>query len=71
MYESIQDHLFYDSLPPALPPPVATGFFKFGFIVRPGSFWIGAHWSKHNRRWCINLVPCVTFWVTLPGGKTP
>jgi len=44
---------------------------KCGLLFRLGSFWIGAHWSPYNRRWCINPVPCVTFWVTLKGGKTP
>lgn len=42
-----------------------------GLLFRPGSLWIGIHWSKKNKRWCINLIPCVTFWVTKPGGKTP
>lgn len=44
---------------------------KCGILVRRGSLWIGAHWSPGNRRWCINLIPCVTFWITLPGGNTP
>ena len=42
-----------------------------GYQVKPGSFWIGAHWSEHNRRLCINLIPCVTIWVVLKGGKFP
>lgn len=42
-----------------------------GLLFRLGSFWIGAHWSPYNRRWCINPVPCVTFWVALKGGKSP
>lgn len=44
---------------------------KAGIIVRLGSFWLGAHWSPYNRRLCVNLIPCVTVWVTLPGGNTP
>jgi hypothetical protein len=44
---------------------------KAGFLIRPGSLWIGAHWSRRNRRWCINLVSCVTLWITLAGGNTP
>ncbi|WLJ89332.1 hypothetical protein [Vibrio phage vB_ValA_R15Z] len=44
---------------------------KCGVICRLGSFWIGAHWSSYNKRICINLIPCVTFWVTLEGGNTP
>jgi hypothetical protein len=42
-----------------------------GWLFRPGSLWIGAHWSKANRRWCINLLPMVTLWVCLKGGKRP
>jgi len=44
---------------------------KAGLIVRLASFWVGAHWSPYNRRLCVNLIPCVTLWVTLPGGNTP
>jgi hypothetical protein len=44
---------------------------KAGVLFRWGSVWVGAHWSKYNRRWCINPLPFVTVWVTLPGGKTP
>ena len=36
-----------------------------------GSAWIGAHWSPYNRRWCINVLPCVTLWVALSGGRAP
>jgi hypothetical protein len=42
-----------------------------GVLVRAGSFWIGWHWSTQNRRLCINLLPCITVWVTLAGGKVP
>lgn len=42
-----------------------------GMIVRLGSFWVGAHYSEYNRRWCINYLPCVTVWVVLPGGTVP
>lgn len=42
-----------------------------GVLARWGSFWVGWHWSPYNRRVCINLVPCVTVWVTLKGGNTP
>lgn len=40
-----------------------------GIVFRPGSLWVGAHWSKYNRRLCLNLLPMVTIWFTLPGGK--
>ena len=44
---------------------------KCGLIFRFGSVWIGVHWSSYNRRFCCNLIPCVTIWITLQGGKTP
>lgn len=28
-------------------------------VLRPGSFWIGAHYSKTQRAICIALIPCV------------
>jgi len=44
---------------------------KWGWLVRRESLWMGVHYSPHNKRWCINLLPCVTLWITKPGGNTP
>ena len=44
---------------------------KCGWLVNKGSAWLGVHYSRANRRWCINLIPCVTLWITKPGGNTP
>lgn len=44
---------------------------KAGVLLRLGSAWIGVHWSPYNRRFCINLVPFVTIWITLKGGNVP
>lgn len=44
---------------------------RVGVLFRFASFWMGAHWSPFNRRLCVNLVPCVTVWVTLEGGNVP
>ena len=44
---------------------------KIGVLFKPGSFWIGAHWSARNRRLCVNLVPCVTIWIAMNGGTPP
>lgn len=44
---------------------------KWGWLARKESAWIGVHYSPHNKRWCINLIPFVTFWITKPGGNTP
>lgn len=38
---------------------------KIHLLVRPGSLWIGAHWSDANRQWCVNFVPCVTLRIKL------
>lgn len=32
---------------------------------------IGSQHFPDNRRHCINLVPCLTVWVRLPGGNEP
>lgn len=42
-----------------------------GFLFRLASLWVGVHYSTYNRRFCINLIPCVTLWVTLKGGNRP
>ena len=39
---------------------------RIGFLPRLGSFWIGIHYSKYCKRWCINLLPCLTIWVGEP-----
>lgn len=44
---------------------------RAGVLFRWGSVWVGAHWSRYNRRWCINPLPFVTIWVALPGGRAP
>jgi hypothetical protein len=44
---------------------------KAGFLFQLGGFWIGAHYSCKERRWCINLIPCCTLWVALKGGNPP
>lgn len=44
---------------------------RWGWLFRPGSLWMGMHWSPYNRRACINLLPCVTLWVCPPGGTAP
>ena len=44
---------------------------RCGVLYQPGGLWIGAHYSPFCKRWCINLVPCITFWVAFEGGKIP
>ncbi len=44
---------------------------RVGVVFRKGSLWIGVHYSPFNGRFCINLIPCLTVWVTKPGGNVP
>lgn len=44
---------------------------RIGVTLRAGSMWVGAHWSDYNRRLCVNLIPFLTIWITLPGGTEP
>lgn len=44
---------------------------KYGILFRLSSLWIGVHYSPKNRRFCINLIPMVTLWITLKGGIEP
>ncbi len=44
---------------------------RAGILIRPGSLWIGLHWSSYNRRICINLIPFVTIWITGRYGNAP
>lgn len=44
---------------------------RCGFLVQAGGLWVGAHYSAFYRRWCINLLPCLTVWFTLKGGTPP
>ncbi len=48
-----------------------TTTLQCGLLLRLSSFWVGVHWSAFDRRFCINLLPCVTLWITLPGGHLP
>lgn len=44
---------------------------KAGIIVRYWSVWIGFHYSVFNKRLCLNIIPCLTIWITLKGGVPP
>lgn len=54
---------------PAKPNPTAR--IRCGLLFRATSFWVGMHYSNFDKRFCINLLPCITFWITLPGGHIP
>lgn len=42
-----------------------------GLLFNKHAWWVGVHYSTFTRRACINLVPWLTVWVRLPGGKEP
>lgn len=44
---------------------------RCGLLFNCRALWIGAHYSSFNRRLCVNLLPCMTVWVTLKGGNAP
>jgi len=45
--------------------------FNMGLLFNSGSAWIGCHYSEYNRRYCINIVPFITLWITKRGGNVP
>lgn len=49
----------------------SIGTVRFGVLFNAASFWVGAHWSRYNRRLCVNILPTLTIWVSLPGGIVP
>lgn len=44
---------------------------NYGLIFRLESMWIGCHYSSYNKRFCLNLIPFVTFWWIQKGGVRP
>lgn len=44
---------------------------RAGFLFQPGALWVGLHYSSFNRRFCLNVLPCCTVWLCLPGGNLP
>ena len=35
---------------------------QYGILFRPQSFWIGIHYSIACKRYCLNILPCITIW---------
>ncbi len=44
---------------------------RWGVLFNWRAAWIGAHRSEHNRRTCVNVLPCVTVWFIENGGTRP
>ena len=42
-----------------------------GLLFNPSAFWVGCHYSYEQGRYCINLLPCLTVWVTERNGRAP
>lgn len=42
-----------------------------GWIFRKASAWVGLHYSEYNNRYCLNILPCITYWWIGEGGKVP
>lgn len=40
----------------------------YGILFRVQSFWIELHYPKFNKRYCLNLLPCITIWWVRKGG---
>lgn len=40
-------------------------------IFNPHAWWVGVHYSAWYRRWCINIIPCVTICYVEYGGTAP
>ena len=50
-----------------------TGYLiaRAGLVLNWRAAWVGAHWGSYNRRLCVNPLPFVTLWITMPGGTEP
>lgn len=44
---------------------------NIGALIQGGGVWIGGHYSKYNKRLCLNLIPCVTIFICFKGGVMP
>lgn len=44
---------------------------SWGVIFRLKSFWIGCHYSDVYNRYCLNILPGMTFWWIGKHGKVP
>lgn len=44
---------------------------SWGLLLNPNAWWLGVHYSPRDGRHCINLIPCLTLWITKQGGREP
>lgn len=48
-----------------------TRYQNVGLLLNRRAFWVGWHYSEHNRRLCINVLPCITIYYVRPEGFIP
>lgn len=58
-------------LPSGAPSDYRLHFHTFGLLANWRAAWVGAHYSKQDKRLCVNLLPFVTIWWAQPGGRCP
>lgn len=39
-----------------------------GLLYNECALWVGVHYSQQNKRYCINVLPFLTFWYCADGG---
>ena len=44
---------------------------RVGMIFNTRAVWVGVHGSNFNKRFCVNVIPCVTLWICKVGGVEP
>ena len=44
---------------------------KAGIIYQRGALWLGVHYSPNEKRYCINIIPCLTIWIATAEGRGP
>lgn len=42
-----------------------------GVLLNRRALWVGLHYSPYNRRYCLQVLPGITFWYIKKGGNLP
>lgn len=59
------------SCPIPNPSAINAHFHIVGMLWNWKACWVGFHYSSHNKRLCVNIIPCLTLWWVQPGGMLP
>lgn len=54
---------------PGVRQPVFRRTWACGLLYNEHALWVGVHYSAPNKRYCINLLPFLTFWYCAEGGR--